>query len=151
MFIQANTNGRLHPADEPSLSPLDRGFLYGDAIYEVWRTYEGVLFAWEEHGERLRKSAAALYFDLPFTPAQIFGEIRRTTAAFRQASASPANYTSGCRFLGAADRSASTSHWRTARVSSCWCSRARSSRRRSYGRACAFRSRRECGATPPPR
>jgi branched-subunit amino acid aminotransferase/4-amino-4-deoxychorismate lyase len=86
VFIQANTNGRLHPADEPSLSPLDRGFLYGDAIYEVWRTYHGVLFAWEEHGERLRKSAAALYFDLPFTPAQIFGEIQRTTAAFRQAS-----------------------------------------------------------------
>ena len=31
MHIQANTNGRLHPATEPSLPPLNRGFLYGDA------------------------------------------------------------------------------------------------------------------------
>ena len=46
-YIQANTNGRLHPAGEASVSPVNRGFLYGDAIYEVWRTYEGVIFAWE--------------------------------------------------------------------------------------------------------
>ena len=64
-FIQANTNGRLHPADEPSLPPLNRGYLYGDAIYEVWRTYGGVLFAWEEHCRRLRASAAALHLELP--------------------------------------------------------------------------------------
>ena len=38
-YVQANTNGRLHAADQPSLSPLNRGYLYGDAIYEVWRTY----------------------------------------------------------------------------------------------------------------
>ena len=42
MYIQAYTNGRLHSAAEPSLSPLSRGFLYGDAVYEVWRTCGGV-------------------------------------------------------------------------------------------------------------
>lgn len=82
-FIQANTNGRLHPADEPSISPLNRGFLYGDAIYEVWRTYDGVIFAWEEHWRRLERSAAALYFALPFTPAEILSQIKKTVAAFR--------------------------------------------------------------------
>ena len=56
-YIQANTQGRLHDAREASLSPLDRGFLYGDAVYEVWRTYGGVIFAWDEHWERLRNSA----------------------------------------------------------------------------------------------
>jgi branched-chain amino acid aminotransferase len=86
MFIQANTNGRLHPAHEPSLSPLNRGFLYGDAIYEVWRTYGGVIFAWDEHWERLRNSARALHLELPFGPAQILEEIRRTAAAFRAAA-----------------------------------------------------------------
>jgi len=86
VFIQANTNGRLHPANEASLSPLNRGFLYGDAIYEVWRTYGGVLFAWEEHWKRLRASAAALHLDLPFEPGQILGEIARTASAHRQAS-----------------------------------------------------------------
>ncbi len=66
-YIQANTNGRLYDAREPAISPLNRGFLYGDAIYEVWRTYHGVIFAWEEHWARLERSAAALYLTLPFT------------------------------------------------------------------------------------
>lgn len=83
-FIQANTNGRLHPADEPSISPLNRGFLYGDAIYEVWRTHGGVVFTWEEHWNRLLRSAKSLYMELPFTPAQVLAEIRRTVAAYRE-------------------------------------------------------------------
>jgi branched-chain amino acid aminotransferase len=86
-FVQANTDGRLHPADEPSISPLNRGFLYGDAIYEVWRTYSGVLFGWQEHWERLYRSAEALHFEVPFTPHQILAEIRRTVDAFRQREA----------------------------------------------------------------
>ncbi len=82
-FIQANTNGRLHAADEPSISPLNRGFLYGDAIYEVWRTYEGVVFAWDEHWQRLERSAEALFMALPWSQEQIFAEIKRTVAAWR--------------------------------------------------------------------
>jgi branched-chain amino acid aminotransferase len=82
-YIQANTNGRLHPADEPSISPLNRGFLYGDAIYEVWRTYHGVIFAWEEHWLRLERSAQALYMGLPLTPERMLEEIQKTTAAYR--------------------------------------------------------------------
>ncbi|MCU0792757.1 MAG: aminotransferase class IV [Opitutaceae bacterium] len=85
-FIQANTNGRLHRADEPSVSPLNRGFLYGDAIYEVWRTYHGVVFAWDEHWARLLRSAAALYFTLPFDKEQILEEIKKTAGAYRQAA-----------------------------------------------------------------
>jgi branched-chain amino acid aminotransferase len=83
-FIQANTNGRLHPAHEPSITPLNRGFLYGDAIYEVWRTYEGVVFAWEEHFARLEASARALHMEIPWTRGEIFAEIKRTVAAFHQ-------------------------------------------------------------------
>src|SRR4051812_5297271 len=82
-FIIANTNGRLHSADEPSISPLNRGFLYGDAIYEVWRTYHGILFAWEDHWARLERSAEALYLRLPFSRADIFSEIKKTVAAYR--------------------------------------------------------------------
>jgi branched-chain amino acid aminotransferase len=83
-FIQANTNGRLHSAHEPSLTPLNRGFLYGDAIYEVWRTYHGTIFAWTEHFERLQASAQALEMTVPFTPEKIRAEIARTVAAFRE-------------------------------------------------------------------
>jgi branched-chain amino acid aminotransferase len=85
-FIQANTNGRLHDAREPSLSPLNRGYLYGDAIYEVWRTYAGVLFAWTEHWQRLEQSAAALHIALPCPQDAMLVEIRRTAQAYRAAT-----------------------------------------------------------------
>jgi len=81
-YIQANTNGRLHPATEPSLTPLNRGFLYGDAVYEVWRTYGRVIFAWEEHWNRLLRSADALFLELPWTAEELLKEIRRTIAAY---------------------------------------------------------------------
>lgn len=84
-FIQANTAGRLHDAREPSVSPLDRGFLYGDAVYEVCRTYGGVLFAWDEHWDRLERSAASLAMDLGHDKTFYLSEIRKTTAAFRAA------------------------------------------------------------------
>jgi branched-chain amino acid aminotransferase len=82
-FIQANSNGRLHCAREPSIAPLNRGFLYGDAIYEVWRTYHGVLFAWDEHWARLEHSAEALHLSLPCERVSALAEIRRTAAAWR--------------------------------------------------------------------
>jgi branched-chain amino acid aminotransferase len=82
-YIQANTQGRLHDAREPSVSPLDRGFLYGDAVYEVWRTYAGVLFGLREHAERLAASAAGLGLRLPLETGHLLGEIRRTIAAAR--------------------------------------------------------------------
>jgi branched-chain amino acid aminotransferase len=85
-FIQANTNGRLHSAHEPSITPLNRGFLYGDAIYEVWRTYDHTLFAWEEHFARLESSAHALHLKLPWSRAEIFAEIKRTVTAYRSAT-----------------------------------------------------------------
>ncbi|MEO6567861.1 MAG: aminotransferase class IV, partial [Opitutaceae bacterium] len=87
LFIQANTNGHLHSAREPSIAPLNRGFLYGDAIYEVWRTYHGVIFAWEEHWLRLQRSAEALSMRLPTGAAPMLEEIRRTVHAFRAAAA----------------------------------------------------------------
>jgi len=85
-YIQANTNGHLHDAREGSISPLDRGFLYGDAVYEVWRTYDRVVFAWAEHWVRLEQSAAALGFVLSVSADQMFEQIRRTAAAYRAAT-----------------------------------------------------------------
>jgi len=81
-YIQANTNGKLHDAAEPSVSVLDRSFLYGDSIYEVCRTYDGVLFAFDEHWERLNRSAGALGLELPFDRSVLLTEIRRTVSAF---------------------------------------------------------------------
>ncbi len=83
-YIQANTDGRLHPATEPSLSPLNRGYLYGDAIYEVWRTYDGTIFGFDEHWVRLEQSAAALHMALPLDRASCLAEIRRTAKEFTE-------------------------------------------------------------------
>ena len=88
-YIQANTNGRLHAAHEPSIAPTNRGFLYGDAIYEVWRTYHGVIFAWEEHWERLENSARALALVPPLSRDRLLEEIRRTVAEFTIHHADP--------------------------------------------------------------
>jgi len=82
-YIQANTDGRLHDATSPSVSVLNRGFLYGDAVYEVWRTYEQVVFAWDEHWERLLNSAAALHLELSYGAEAMWPEVVRTVAAFR--------------------------------------------------------------------
>ena len=92
-YIQANTDGKLHSADKPSISPLNRGFLYGDAIYEVWRTYDGILFAWDEHWQRLERSAQALGFALPLAQAEMLKQIKRTASAFcRKSGARPELY-----------------------------------------------------------
>lgn len=85
-YIQACINGTLLDARTPAISPLNRGFLYGDAIYEVWRTYHGVLFAWDEHWQRLERSAAALHLPLPFSQSAARAEISRTAEAFRAQS-----------------------------------------------------------------
>ena len=88
-YIQANTNGRLHAGHEPSISPLNRGFLYGDAIYEVWRTYHGVIFAWEEHWSRLQGSARALGLELPLTADELLVQVKRTVVEFRRQTGAP--------------------------------------------------------------
>lgn len=44
---------------------LDRGFLYGDSVYEVTRAFGGVAFALEEHLERLERSAKSLFITPP--------------------------------------------------------------------------------------
>ena len=56
-------NGDLVPAEEASVSVRDRGFLYGDAVFETLRVYGGEVFQWDDHAERLARSAAALSLD----------------------------------------------------------------------------------------
>ena len=58
-----SVNGRVFPAGEARISPLDRGFLYGDSVYETIRTYGGRPFRLGPHLDRLRRSAAALGID----------------------------------------------------------------------------------------
>jgi D-alanine transaminase len=52
----AHFNGKLLPIDQISISPLDRGFIFGDGVYEVIPVYNGVPLRAREHFERLQRS-----------------------------------------------------------------------------------------------
>jgi len=49
-------NGQFMPNDKVAISPDDRGFLFGDSVYEVVRWYGGFFFDMEGHLNRLRRS-----------------------------------------------------------------------------------------------
>lgn len=49
-------NGRILPLEEARISPLDRGFLFGDAVYEVIPCYDGKIFELDAHLDRLARS-----------------------------------------------------------------------------------------------
>lgn len=66
-------NGRITGVADACVSPLDRGFLYGDSVYETLRTYSGAPFRLQAHLDRLRLSAERL--DIPWARAPI--DIRR--------------------------------------------------------------------------
>jgi branched-chain amino acid aminotransferase len=70
----------LGPA-EAMVSVYDRGFLYGDAVFEVMRTYGGRAFALDEHLARLRRSADRVLIVLPVDDATLRREIEAALSA----------------------------------------------------------------------
>jgi branched-chain amino acid aminotransferase len=63
----ASLDGRIAPATETSISVMDEGFLRGDGVFEVVRVYGGTPFAFDEHLDRMERSAANLRlgYDVP--------------------------------------------------------------------------------------
>lgn len=60
-----SVDGVVSAADQATIPVLDRGFLYGDSVYEVLWWHRGVLVQERDHLERLAASAARIYLDLP--------------------------------------------------------------------------------------
>jgi branched-chain amino acid aminotransferase len=58
-------NGRLVPAAEARLSPIDHGLMVGDGVFETLRVHRGIPFAWRRHIARLGVSAAGLELPMP--------------------------------------------------------------------------------------
>jgi D-alanine transaminase len=58
-------NGSYLPSDHAQLSALDRGFVFGDGVYEVWRAVNGRLFEAERHRERLERGLRELRIGPP--------------------------------------------------------------------------------------
>jgi D-alanine transaminase len=53
-------NGAFVPAAEARVSPFDRAFLFGDAVYEVLPVYAGRVFRLDQHLDRLDRSLAGI-------------------------------------------------------------------------------------------
>ena len=72
-------DGELMPADQARVPIWDRGFLFGDAVYEVFRLYGGRCWLEAEHMARLERSLAEMEFpevDLPALAERIGRTIR---------------------------------------------------------------------------
>ena len=63
-------NGDYTPLKDAKVSVLDRGFIFGDGIYEVVPAYAGKLFRFEHHMARLGRSLAELRIANPLTHHQ---------------------------------------------------------------------------------
>jgi len=62
-------NGALTPLKDAKISVLDRGFIFGDGVYEVVPVYAGKLFRFAQHMARLDRSLAELRIGNPLTHA----------------------------------------------------------------------------------
>ena len=74
-------DGGIAPLEEIRVPVLDRGFLYGDSVYEVFRTYAGIPFLFAEHHARLQNSARLCKMQITQSKQEIMDAIRKTIAA----------------------------------------------------------------------
>ena len=76
----AHFNGELLPLDEIRVSPLDRGFIFGDGVYEVIPAYGGRLLRAREHFSRLQRSMDEIRLANPHTVEGWIHEVDRLLA-----------------------------------------------------------------------
>ena len=74
-------NGEYSSLRDAKVSVLDRGFIFGDGIYEVVPAYGGKLFRFDEHMARLDRSLAKLRIANPHTREQWLERCRTLIAA----------------------------------------------------------------------
>ena len=84
MPIRVFIDGGVRPPEEAKVSVFDRGFLYGDSVYETIGTAYGRLFAARDHLDRLERSAERIGLAVP--PR---AEIERAIAETIEAAANP--------------------------------------------------------------
>ena len=60
-------NGEFVNEEDAKVSYEDRGYVFGDGIYEYIRAYDGKLFTVKEHFERFLRSAEEIGLDLNYT------------------------------------------------------------------------------------
>lgn len=66
-------NGQFVPEERAVVSVFDRGFLYGDGLFETMRVFRGKPFRWPQHLERLQRGADFLNIKLPYSSEALRG------------------------------------------------------------------------------
>jgi D-alanine transaminase len=79
-------NGEYGSLRDAKVSVLDRGFIFGDGVYEVVPIYGRKLFRFDEHMARLARSLGKLRIANPHTPAQWLERCRKLIAALADKS-----------------------------------------------------------------
>ena len=81
-------NGETTPISQAKVSVLDRGFIFGDGVYEVVPVYGRRLFRFEEHMARLNRSLAKLRIPNPHRPDEWLALCRQLVAKVGDATGS---------------------------------------------------------------
>ena len=76
MTTRINFNGEIGP--DAFISVMDHGFLFGDSVYEVVVTQNGVPCFMKDHLRRLRNSADGLTLTIPWSDEKIIEQVART-------------------------------------------------------------------------
>ncbi len=79
-------NGVLTPPEEAMVSIFDRGFLYGDSVYEVTLTYNDTPFLLKEHLDRLWRSATGIGMEIAWSREKISAFIHEGLQEFKKIS-----------------------------------------------------------------
>jgi aminodeoxychorismate lyase len=74
-------NGEFLQEKRARVSPLDRGFLYGDAVFETIRVTNGHCFLWESHMQRLELGARYLKIVQQLTKLEIASGVKTLLSA----------------------------------------------------------------------
>jgi len=75
-----NINGKICKPEDAKISVFDRGFLFGDSIYEVAKTYQGIPFLLQDHLDRLWKSASRLEMHPTVSQNDVSAEVNKALA-----------------------------------------------------------------------
>jgi branched-chain amino acid aminotransferase len=81
MGLKVYINGKLYPKEDAKISVFDHGLLYGDGVFEGIRCYNGNMFKFSEHIDRLYNSARAIALEIPMTKEEIENAIKDTLDA----------------------------------------------------------------------
>ena len=76
-----NVDGLVGPLAQATIPVMDRGFLYGDSVYEVIRTHDGVPLFFGDHFDRLENSAQLIHMQITQSRSELTREIRLTVTA----------------------------------------------------------------------